>query len=156
MTNFDAEDKLQHALTLMAAKAVDPKKIDQDDDEGGTTTTGSGGVVVEKVLFAEVFGLQRASEKQFGVVGDFDPIAYAAEAAKVSQEKSELGQAAKGTLKAHPILSKLAKFAGDTDKMSMNPQENAKAQERNEHRLNLRMSLKNKPNSTPTPKPGGL
>lgn len=156
MTNFDAEDKLQHALSLMADKAAEQKQ--QDDEDGGdVTTTGTGGgVVIEKVLFAEVFGLHRASEKQFGVVGDFDPIAYAAEAAKVSQEKSELGQAAKGTLKAHPILSKLAKFAGDTDKMSMNPQENAKAQERNEHRLNLRMSLKNKPNATPTPKPGGL
>lgn len=163
MANSETQEKLQQALLSLRTEAsLSPKALpskDADEDEGGASTAGggSGGIVIDKVLFAEVFGLQRVSEKLFGPVGDFDPIAYAAEEA---QQKHEQGQeqnaSSKGTLKAHPILSKLAKFAGDTSKMSMNPQENQTAQNRNELRLSLKMSLKNNPNSAPKPKPGGM
>lgn len=153
MANFEADDKLQQALTALAeTTAKAPLAEDDEAGSAGTATGGAGGVVIDKVLFAEVFGLQRASEKQFGPVGEFDPIAYAAEIQKQAQEAKAQ---AKGSLKSHPILAKLAKFDGDTPDMNMNPQDNPKAQERNELRMSLRMGLKQAPGSIPKPTPGG-
>ena len=163
MTKLADFDKLQTALALLqprVIKALASTEEESDGDEGASSATGGGatGIIIEKKLFAEVFGLQRASEKQFGPVGDFDAMAYAAEAIAIEAQ----GKAAaaernqKSSLKSHPILGNLSKFDGDDRKMSMNPVVNEKAQERNEQRNELRMGSKNSPGSAPKYKPGGM
>ena len=105
-----------------------------------------------------MFGLQRTHEKQFGPVSDFDAMAFVAEARLAEQQgKAQAAeQGKKSSLKSHPVLGKLSKFDGDDPKMSMNPETNDKAQERNEHRNELKMGLRNSPSSAPKPKPSGM
>lgn len=161
MTKLADFDKLQAALALLqprVIKALASEDEEDGGDDGASSATGGGatGIIIEKKLFAEVFGLQRASEKQFGPVGDFDPLAYAAEAVIAAEQGKAAERQQKSSLKSHPILGNLSKFDGDDRKMSMNPEVNDKAQERNEQRNELRLGLKNSPSSTPKPKPGGM
>ncbi len=159
MTILIEWDKLETALALL--KPLPAKALASGDDEEGDASgsIGGGTIIIEKTLFAELFGLQRAAEKQFGPVGEFDPMAYVAEAKMAleqGQAKGMAEKAAKSNLKKHPILGNLSKFDGDDRKMSMNPEVNDKAQERNEQRNELRMALKNAPGSAPKLKPAGM
>lgn len=156
MTTFSDFDKLQNALAALVPVTIKAMaSSDDDDDDDGETGSGSQGIIVEKVLFAEMFGLQRAAEKHFGPVSDFDQMAYTAVATE-SQDKGQSQQQRQSAVKKHPILGNLSKFDGDDPKMSMNPQNNDKAQERQQQRNELKLGLQNRPGSAPKPKPGGM
>jgi len=156
MTTEDATKKLQAALAeqkLLRAKTAS-NFTQQEDEEGGEEGGGQTGTgtAIEKRMFVETFGLLRNGEKQFGMVNEFDPLAYLAKSEQ--NLKGELSHERGNRLKAHPILSQLSKFDGDTPNMSMDPNQNPQAEERYENRLQLQMAMQNRPKVTP--KPGGM
>ena len=151
--------KLQQALENFNRKQIHSEKVaDEEDGEGGEggdsgTAGGAGGVEVEKLFFVENFSLLRLGEKEFGPTNEFDVAAYLAK--NTRSLRGEMGH--ESGLKAHPILSKLSKFDGDTPDMSTDPTLNDAAVDRYENTLQLQMQLQNKNqlSSRPELKPRG-